>query len=721
MFKIRRKVMLSNRHIILVPVIVLFLTAGLYADGCFVWKKGADLNEPTQKAIIYWKKGKEIMVLQVKYEGAAEDFAWIVPLPARPKVSAIDADKSPFAEISFYTQLRRRWGYRGKQAESEADAKVTVLERKIVGVYDVAVLAASDAGALGEWLNNNGYAFPEKRKDVLEHYTRKNWVYVAMRIDRKALESDEVKKLKSGELQPIRFTFAAKEMVYPLKISSVNAGETEVLLYLLADAPMVVKSKHKRAGLSIEENIPYGFSVYTMRYRDPEYGTYRKAAGKELPLTWEALGLPKDKELSLCKYRAEYKTVEMTDDLVFERFKPIPYWRERLRREQKESYIYESEKLCALSVLAYHDTDLLRKLARGEDEHMRELVALYPRTPKELLLELAKDKKYSIKVNLASNKKMPEDILHELANDKDERIRVEVASNSNTSVDTLSKLARDKHVSVRIRVVRNFNTPKELLGELAQDESQGVRVGVAHNRKTPVSILRKLGKDSSPAVRSEVAHNSNTPKELLEELAHDEKQSVRAMVAVNSNTSAKTLWKLVEDNISVVRSQVIYNSNTPQELLEELARDESQDVRTVLAENMNTPARILRKLANDGSPIVRSRVAGNSKTPVDILVELASDPHSRPRKSVANNPHTPIDILMKLVSDEDWSVRVGLAYNRNIPIGALHKLAKDKSETVRRGVALNRNTPEELLRILAKDEDSHVSKAARSALERRGL
>ena len=122
--------MLSKRHIIFVPLIVLLLTASLYADGCFVWKKGADLNEPTQKAIIYWKKGKEIMVLQVKYEGAAEDFAWIVPLPAKPKVSAIDADKSPFAEISLYTQLRRRWGYRGKQAgiEQEATVKSSLIE-----------------------------------------------------------------------------------------------------------------------------------------------------------------------------------------------------------------------------------------------------------------------------------------------------------------------------------------------------------------------------------------------------------------------------------------------------------------------------------------------------------------------------------------------------------------------------------------------------------------
>jgi len=659
--------MLSNRHIIFVPLIVLLLTAGLYADGCFVWSKGADLNEPTQKAIIYWKKGKEIMVLQVKYEGAAEDFAWIVPLPAKPKVSAIDADKSPFAEISLYTQLRRRWGYRGKDAGAEAEAKVTVLERKIVGVYDIAILAASDAGALGEWLNNNGYAFPEKRKDVLAHYTKKKWVYVAMRIDRKALESDEVKKLKSGELQPIRFTFAAKEMVYPLKISSVNAGKTEVLLYLLADAPMVVKSEHKQAGFSIEENIPYGFSVYTMRYRDPEYGTYRKAAGKELPLTWEALGLTKDKELSLCKYRAVYKVEEMTDDLVFAPFKPVPFWKERLREMEAEQYQWL--RWSALSILAYHDADLLSKLAQDKDKHNREFVAFYPRTPKELLVELIHDEEVSVRVNLARNCNTPDHILHELAKDKEARVRAVVVSHPKTSLD--------------------------IFRQLAEDNDAGVRAAVAGNGKTAARLLRKLASDQSWRVRMTVVYNPNMPKELLENLARDESEHVRAGVAQHRSTSTKVLENLARDNSSHVRMSVVYNRNIPRELLEQLACDESDVVRESVAINKNTVVRILCKLAKDRSAYVRYGVAANSNTPADIF--------------------------LKLTEDRDEQVKATVAYNLSAPVDALRKLAKDNTAQVRITVARNPNTPVETLEELAKDKDANVSKAARLALEERGL
>jgi len=278
---------------IFIIVYLLLSTANLLADGCFLWNKGADLNEPSQKAIMCFNGEEETLILQVKYEGAPKDFAWIVPLPAKPEVDVIEDDQSPFAEISLYTQQRNRWGYRGADSGvGVKSGKVQVLEQKTVGVYDIAVLASDDAAALTGWLNNNGYAFPEKRSDVLAHYTKKHWVYVAMRISNASLNKSEVKKLNTGELQPIRFTFKTPQLVYPLTISSVNAGETELLLYVLTEAPMHVQKDEGRAGLSITRNLTH---FIHNRYRDPKFGTWRKTNGLELPLTWKALQLPKKK------------------------------------------------------------------------------------------------------------------------------------------------------------------------------------------------------------------------------------------------------------------------------------------------------------------------------------------------------------------------------------------------------------------------------------------
>jgi hypothetical protein len=298
--------------------VLILLPAAALADGAFVWRKGVDLHEPQQKAILYWHAGREVMVLQVKYEGPAEEFGWMVPMPSQPEVDAIKPEDSPFAEISLYTQQRLRWGLRSK-GESAGEEQVAVLERKVAGVYDVAVLAATDAGALAGWLEEHGFAFPRERQDVLDHYVRKRWVYAAMRIDPKQLAGDEVRKLRTGQLQPVRFTFRTSRMVYPLHISSVNAGETEVLLYLLAQAPMVLADGPAGGGFDLKANTPR----FRMDWNcDPRYGTYRKATADELPKTWKAIGTAAGRSLHLMKYRGRYTAAAMTDDLAFAAMKP---------------------------------------------------------------------------------------------------------------------------------------------------------------------------------------------------------------------------------------------------------------------------------------------------------------------------------------------------------------------------------------------------------------
>ena len=60
---------------------VLLLPGDLFADGFFVWNKGVDLYEPSQKAVILHAGDTEDLILQVKYEGEATDFAWLMIPP----------------------------------------------------------------------------------------------------------------------------------------------------------------------------------------------------------------------------------------------------------------------------------------------------------------------------------------------------------------------------------------------------------------------------------------------------------------------------------------------------------------------------------------------------------------------------------------------------------------------------------------------------------------
>jgi hypothetical protein len=73
-----------GRASLVVLLAALGLAAVARADGLFVWKnEQIDIHEPEQKALIVFDEGVEDLVLSVKFEGAPEEFGWIVPLPRR--------------------------------------------------------------------------------------------------------------------------------------------------------------------------------------------------------------------------------------------------------------------------------------------------------------------------------------------------------------------------------------------------------------------------------------------------------------------------------------------------------------------------------------------------------------------------------------------------------------------------------------------------------------
>jgi len=196
------------------------LTAG--ADGCFIWNKGVDINEPSQKAIILYDKGQEDLILQVRYEGPAEEFGWLIPVPGKPTVEK--ASIECFYELSLMIQRRGR-----KLGGQDA---VVVLEIKTVGNYDVAVLAATDADALAGWLTKHKFNWPKKHRGVLDHYVKKKWFFVAVKINLEKADSAARELLRKGELHPLKITFDSPQCVYPLKISSVNKGFSDVDIYV---------------------------------------------------------------------------------------------------------------------------------------------------------------------------------------------------------------------------------------------------------------------------------------------------------------------------------------------------------------------------------------------------------------------------------------------------------------------------------------------------------
>jgi hypothetical protein len=235
-----------NKKLITAPIVViLFLlvttaTPVLADGGFFPDSMYRDLYESAQKAVILYGNSTEHLILSVTFEGDAENFAWVIPVPNKPEIAVTDAEL--FWELSDFTAIESPswnwitfWGCGG--AAPGGQEGVDVIEEQVVGPYATAILSATNATALADWLNANGYIFPEDGEEIVSEYIQKEWYFVATKIN--AVEEDTGDALTEGAIEPIVLSFASDEIVYPLRITSLSATSPEVLLYVFAEHVMV--------------------------------------------------------------------------------------------------------------------------------------------------------------------------------------------------------------------------------------------------------------------------------------------------------------------------------------------------------------------------------------------------------------------------------------------------------------------------------------------------
>lgn len=119
-------------------------------------------------------------------------------------------------------------GSRGILPVASAE-QVSVLERKIVGVYETTTIASHDAMALQTWLSENGYVVPTNAEPVIASYVKNGWVFVAAKIRR---DNDA---LDTSTPHPLSFTFKTDKPVYPLRLTGLGNQPLSVDLYAFSN------------------------------------------------------------------------------------------------------------------------------------------------------------------------------------------------------------------------------------------------------------------------------------------------------------------------------------------------------------------------------------------------------------------------------------------------------------------------------------------------------
>ncbi|MFA5069967.1 MAG: DUF2330 domain-containing protein [Patescibacteria group bacterium] len=215
-----------KKIIIIFGLLLILVPIKTSADGMIVPMPDYYMYESDQRAVILYEGGTqtETMVLSVKFQGNAKDFAWIIPVPNQPEITK--GSDTLFTAVSELTQ-GNYYNYYGASelglgSTRNVTQDVSVVETKKVDYYDITTLTSTDSQALVKWLNDNGYPYPAGSEYIFNSYITNNWYFVALKIDTTALAGTAATTdLREGHATPLKLTFKAKNLVYPLKISSV--------------------------------------------------------------------------------------------------------------------------------------------------------------------------------------------------------------------------------------------------------------------------------------------------------------------------------------------------------------------------------------------------------------------------------------------------------------------------------------------------------------------
>jgi MYXO-CTERM domain-containing protein len=187
--------------------------------------------------------------INIAYQGAAQDFAWVLPLQSAPTklepgstalFAALDAETRPtfsFSEVTTegicsdnragLATFASAGGVAEDANASSPPAAPTVLQRAAVGPYDTVVLAGADAEGVRRWLVDAGYAVTDAMMESVVPYLAKGDVLVALKLQK----DNDV-----GDIQPIAITMQGDELCVPIRLTAIAAqDDMEITTHVLSN------------------------------------------------------------------------------------------------------------------------------------------------------------------------------------------------------------------------------------------------------------------------------------------------------------------------------------------------------------------------------------------------------------------------------------------------------------------------------------------------------
>lgn len=168
---------------------------------------------------------------------------------------------------------------------------------------------------------------------------------------------------------------------------------------------------------------------------------------------------------------------------------------------------------------------VLRQLSYSSEERVLVSVLNNDLCPVDVVSRLAKHSDAHVRFWAIRHRDIPFNLLCEAAQDEEGSVRCCVAHHKRTPVALLVQLSSDPHESVRCCVLDNRNTPDEVFIAACNDEDRRVRCRAATASRS-VDILLKLAEDEDEVVLREVLRRKDCPPAVKMWLKSDYKYSM---------------------------------------------------------------------------------------------------------------------------------------------------------------------------------------------------
>jgi hypothetical protein len=192
-----------------------------------------------QEAIFSLMDGGAAVEYRVRYEGNADDFGWVIPIPGRfdslvegdaSLFDALEAATAPSVRFEEPAQKNRGLGCMGgaSMGGRPSDRLMGPSSSGYAGPYGYTVVEGDSVAAVADWLQEHGWD-DGGTTDALEAYVDEGgFQFVLVDLQPELIEAD------TRSLPPIRIAYAGKELRFPARMAqNMPNADQRTTLYTL--------------------------------------------------------------------------------------------------------------------------------------------------------------------------------------------------------------------------------------------------------------------------------------------------------------------------------------------------------------------------------------------------------------------------------------------------------------------------------------------------------